>query len=239
MLPILWVDGKIYVCFTYCRAYWLCEEGIHVDPERKHVEWTLFTEHKQKRNIENETIPDSIDLKVGWIREENGMEQWARLYFSDISQYYSSVLGKIDLINRLEYEYKQGKAYIYFTNKFIGEILFHYVSDESQFCILKTKCVPSQKVSMKQHDVWVICRKNKGDLIGGEMLPGYCTCTAGFLGSCNHVAELLFRVEAAGLKGYCNPTCTSTLATWNIPRAVKSKYCLMKFQNFCLHKIHT
>ena len=29
---------------------------------------------------------------------------------------------------------------------------------------------------MKQYDVWVICRKNKGDFIGGEMLAGYCTC---------------------------------------------------------------
>ena len=69
--------------------------------------------------------------------------------------------------------------------------------------------------------MWVICRKNKGDFIGGEILAGYCTCTAGLLGSCNHVAGLLFRVEAAVLTGYCNPTCTSTLATWNIPRGKK------------------
>ena len=102
------------------------------------------------------------------------MEQWSRLYFSDISRYYSSVLGKTDLINRLECEYKQGKAYRYFTNKFIGEILFHDVLDKSQFCILKTKCVPSQRVLMKQCDVWVICRKNKGEFIGGEILASYC-----------------------------------------------------------------
>ena len=144
------------------------------------------------------------------------MEQWPRLYFSDISQYYSSVLGKIDLINWLECEYKQGKAYRYFSYKFIGEIIFHYISDESKFCILKTKCVPSQRVLMKQYDVWVICLKNKGHFIGWEILAGYCTCTAGLLGSCNHVAGLLFRVEAAVLSGYCNLSCTSSLATWNI-----------------------
>ena len=74
---------------------------------------------------------------------------------------------------------------------------------------------------MKQYDVWVICRKNKGDFIGGEILAAYCTCTAGLLGSCNYVAGLLFRVEAAVLTGYCNPTCTSALATWNIPRGKK------------------
>ena len=143
MLPILWTDVKNSICLIYCRAYGLYEEGIHVDPEREHVEWTLFAEYKQKLNIEDKTIPDPIDLKVGWIGEENEMEQWSRLYFSDASQYYSSALRKTDLINRLECEYKQGKAYRYLSNKFIGEILFHYISDEYKFCIFKTK---SQRV---------------------------------------------------------------------------------------------
>ena len=212
---------KNSICLIYCRAYDLYEEGIHVNPEREHVERALFEEYKQKLNIEDETIPDPVDLKVGWIGEENGMEQWPRLYVSVISQYYSSILGKTDLINRLECEYKQGKVYRCFSNKFIGEILFHYISDESKFSILKTKGVPSQRVSMKQYDVWVICCKNKGHFAGGQILAGYCTCTAGLLPSCNHVAGSLFRVEAAVLTGYCNPTCASTLATWNITRGKK------------------
>ena len=63
------------------------------------MEWALVAECKQKPNIEDETCPDPIDLKVGWIGEENGMEQWPRLYISDISRCYSSVLGKTDLID--------------------------------------------------------------------------------------------------------------------------------------------
>ena len=54
-----------------------------------------------------------------------------------------------------------------------------------------------------------------------EILAGYCTCTVGLLGSCNHVAGLLFRVKAAVLTGYYNPTCRSTLATWNTLRGKK------------------
>ena len=99
MLPILWTDVKNSICLIYCRVYGLYEEGIHIDPEREHVEWTLFAEYKQRLDIEDETIPDPIDLKVGWIGEENGMEQWPRFYFSDISRYYSSVLGKTDSID--------------------------------------------------------------------------------------------------------------------------------------------
>ena len=49
----------------------------------------------------------------------------------------------------------------------------------------------------------------------------YCTCTSGLLGSSNHVARLLFRFEAVALTGFCNQTCTNTLATWNIPRGIK------------------
>ena len=75
MLSILWTDVKNSICRVYCRAYGIYEEGIHVDPEREHVEQTLFAEYKQELNIEDETIPDPIDLKVDWIGEENGMEQ--------------------------------------------------------------------------------------------------------------------------------------------------------------------
>ena len=103
MLPILWTDVKNSVCPIYCRAYGLYEESVHVDPEREEIERTLFAEYEQKLNIEGGTIPDPVDLKVGWTGEENGMEQWPRRYFSDISRYYGSVLGKTDLIIRLEY----------------------------------------------------------------------------------------------------------------------------------------
>ena len=75
---------------------------------------------------------------------------------------------------------------------------------------------------MKQYDVWVVCRKDLIDSIGGEILSAYSTCTAGLpYGSCNQVAGLLFRVEAAVLIGLSNPTCTSVSAAWNIPSAKK------------------
>ena len=75
MLPILWADVKNSICLVYCRAYGLYEEGIYVDTEREHVERTLFAEYKRKFNIESDTIPNPIDLKVGWVGEENGTEQ--------------------------------------------------------------------------------------------------------------------------------------------------------------------
>ena len=40
---------------------------------------------------------------------------------------------------------------------------------------------------------------------------------SGLLGSCNHIAGLLFRIKTAVLIGVTHPTCTSILASWNIP----------------------
>ena len=57
--------------------------------------------------------------------------------------------------------------------------------------------------------------------VGGAILSAYCTCTAGLLGSCNHVAGLLFRVDAAVLIGVTHPFCTSMLASWNVPSKKK------------------
>ena len=79
------------------------------------------------------------------INEKNGMKKWPRLCSSDISRFYSFVL----VIHTLECEYTQGKAYRYFTNSFISEILYHNIDENSKFCLLKTKGVPSQRVNMK------------------------------------------------------------------------------------------
>ena len=95
------------------------------------------------------------------------------------------------------------------------------VSEDSKYCILQTKCLPSQRISQKSYTVWAIVRKDQSDSDVGEIKSAYCTCTAGLIGSCNHVAELLFHVGAAVLTGVAHPTCTSRLSEWNIPKGKK------------------
>ena len=43
-------------------------------------------------------------------------------------------------------------------------------------------------------------------------------CTAGILGTCNHVTGMLFRIENAVQTGLTTPSKTSALWTWNIPK---------------------
>ena len=137
-----------------------------------------------------------------------------------MTHFYSDLLDKKGIIQRIECQNKQGKAYRYFTNNFVSEVFINNLNSESKYCFLK-KYLPSQRVSSKQYDVWALLKKDHVDEVGGEIISAYCTCTAGLLGSCNHVAGLLFRIEAAVLIGVTPPTCTSILASWNIPSKKK------------------
>ena len=123
------------------------------------------------------------------------MTTWPKLYLTDIIRFYDTVLNKCDLIQRIQCENLNGN---------------------SKFCLFRTKCVPSQRIAVRQYDVWAIARKDSIETVGDEIINAYCKCTAGFLGTCNHIASL-FRIEAAFLLGHTHQTCTSQLSQWNIP----------------------
>ena len=83
--------------------------------------------------------------------------------------YLTNIIPYSDIIQRIECEYKQGKAYRYYTNSFIGEVMIN-LNDNSKFCLFRTKCVPSQHVTMRQHDVRAIVRKDSIKTAGGEII---------------------------------------------------------------------
>ena len=114
-------------------------------------------------------------------------------------------------------EYKEGKAYRYFTVGWVYEVFYHQIIEESPHCVLKCRVTPSQRVSSTPYHAWAIIEKDTQVKPGGKILNAYCTCTAGLHGSCNHIAGLLFRVKAAVLRGLTNPTCTDRLARWTVP----------------------
>ena len=83
--------------------------------------------------------------------------------------------------------------------------------------MMKTRCASSQRVYSRTYDVWAIIQKDTEECPGGEVVSAYCSCPSGLLGSCNHVAGMLFRTEAAVITGVTKPTCTSRLSEWVIP----------------------
>ena len=46
-----------------------CEDNIKIDGEEEH------REYREKLHVNNEHLPDPVDLKTGWIREDKRMCQ--------------------------------------------------------------------------------------------------------------------------------------------------------------------
>ena len=162
-------------------------------------------------------LPDPFyELETDWKTETESMSSWPPTLIQDISVYLSkhdTVTDKVSLSKRLLCDYKEQKAYSYFTSKFIFEVMYHNIKLESAYCFMKCKCQPSQRVTDVAHDVWVLLRKHTGDIV-----CAYCTCFAGLGQTCNHVAALLFRVDYAWKTGECQLACTSQPCAWNSSR---------------------
>ena len=91
---------------------------------------------------------------------------------------------------------------------FVHKMFVSKISQEK--VLLKAKVTPSQKLREAPREAWVLCSKS------GDILCGYCTCTAGFAECCNHVVAILYKIEFANSKGMINPACTDVACSWNV-----------------------
>ena len=127
-------------CFTF-RAFVAHSKNVLVGPNLEHEERSILVEYKGKLKADGDLIPDPMALKTGWVCEENGVSKWPLIFYNDIENYLK-ILGP-DFINRLDQEYKLGKAYHYFEDNFVKEIYYHNINEKSKYCILKCRVVPS------------------------------------------------------------------------------------------------
>ena len=222
------------------RAFVASEEKVAVDVEMEERHRQTLSQYQQKLVIDGITLPDPFQLdSKSWISEsKGGMIHWPSLYYLDISKYLDHINTPQDLLHRLDCEYKEGKGYRYFSGSFAKEIFWHPISQESSYCFLKNKVTPSHNTSSKPYNVWCVVAKDMPGKIGGQILSAYCSCTAGLLGSCNHVVALLFRVEAAVSEGFTKPTCTSRAAEWPVPPTTKSLLDLKPLTEIQFEKHH-
>ena len=197
------------------RAYVTYEEKICVNVEKELQEQQNLEEYRGKLTINGTIIPDPFTLKSGWLNEK-GMQFWPPVILEDISEYLK-MKNCDELKNRLINEYKEGKAYRYYSSGWVEDVYFHDITPTSDVCIFSCKVSASMRLRIPPYQVWAAVAKTTKYRPGGKIFSAYCTCTAGLNGTCNHIAAMLFRVQAAVSQGLTNPTCTSRLATWNVP----------------------
>ena len=195
------------------RAFVAIENNIPIVQTAEEAKVELDKEYQMKLQVLGEVIPDPFILREGWLSEQESIKAWPTTLYPDIFNFLSfnpSELGSTDLN-----DYKTSKAYTYYSEGWLNPINYHEISKHSKMCIFKGTCKPSQRVSEASHKLWVVIEKSSG-----KVLRGHCTCMAGFSQTCNHVAAILFRIEAAVRMGLTNPFCTSKPCEWLPSNAV-------------------
>lgn len=73
-------------------------------------------------------MPDSFFLKTGWIGGSvPGIEKWPFLYYMDIAKYLTDNSLSDCLLHRLNCEYRERKAFGYFSCDFVKKKFFFMV----------------------------------------------------------------------------------------------------------------
>ena len=83
------------------RVFAVYEENVPVGVAQEHAQRALLKEYKDKFNIDDNlySLPDTIELKAGWILEENGMKFWPHVYLPHITLFSCDDINKKDLGN--------------------------------------------------------------------------------------------------------------------------------------------
>ncbi|ELU15150.1 hypothetical protein CAPTEDRAFT_200980 [Capitella teleta] len=109
--------------------------------------------------------------------------------------------------------YKSLDAVNYVLFGHVQEIKYHGISPESDFCLLRSLVLPSQRQGSTStlYDTWVCISKSQGFI-----LTANCTCIAGLASCCSHAAAILFKLEMAARTGLITEevACTSGQCSW-------------------------
>ena len=144
------------LCFRAMAAW---EQKIPVDITVEETHCVTFLQYRNKLKIETHVVPDPFSLEPGRIGELiPGMKKWPSLYDMGIAKYLRDNSWSDCLLHRSNCEYKEGKAFRYFSCDFVKEIYFHDISDTCAYCFIRTRVTPSQRISATPYTVWAVLR---------------------------------------------------------------------------------
>ena len=157
------------------RAFGAHEQQLPVKLKPSEIESRLQSEYKSLLQIEGVTLPDPMsELEKGWLAEEEGKYFWPQTLIGDIGRHLGKHECKVNFIERIMNEYKEQKAFSYYKSIFVYEVLFHDIGPSSDFCFLKSKVIPSQKIRDVPHECWIAINKTTGTI-----KSAWCSCFAG------------------------------------------------------------
>ena len=129
-------------------------------------------------------IPDPLKLDHGWLNEQEVITYWPVTLYMDIFNFLA--FHPTELASNDFCDYKQSKAYSYFSQGWLGQLQFKNINGSSNLCLLRGSSRPSQRINDTPHRLWICLEKQTG-----KILCTHCTCMAGLSQTCNHVAAAL------------------------------------------------
>ena len=208
------------------RVFVASENNVKLIRTAEEVENELKQDYGFKLLLDDGlVIPDPLrDTSDNWLTEEKGMIHWPKVSYGNIFnflQFCTYDMGSDDLS-----DYKTSKGYSYFNRGWMGKLSINLIGEK--YCVLRGDCRASERINDPFHKLWV-CVDRKSC----KIVVGHCTCMAGMSETCNHIAGLLFRVEAVNIAGLNNPSCTTKPCEW-LPN--RSKVEPMKIKDICLDR---
>ena len=184
------------------RAFVAWEQKTPIKLASSALKAKLDKEYEYRLKLAKIPDPKMISDK-DW---KNDVSKWPLI---DLGKIFTFILKHKEFDTDYIGKYKTEKAYSYFDSKFVGPILSTVVTGEEDVFILKADVTPSMKMHDAARRVWVCVKPD------GEIVCTWCSCTAGFSQTCNHVIAVAYKVEFAITKDYHNPSSTSMSCKWN------------------------
>ena len=125
---------------------------------------------------------------------KNNPTKWPALEYPDISHYLeetSGVFTRVSMKNR-----KSLEAHNQFISGWVRTV-YHYQKTGSNFVILKTEVMPSQRLNKDPHAPWIAINS-----LSTMIETAHCTCMTGLGEPCSNIGAMLFKIEAAVRAGY-------------------------------------
>ncbi|ELU00002.1 hypothetical protein CAPTEDRAFT_202728 [Capitella teleta] len=146
-----------------------------------------------------EEIPDPYSIgEADWIVD---IREWPIISWPDI-HHFTAICNLIDTPSLYTKEklraYKSLDAVNYVLCGHVQEIKYHGISPESDFCLLRSLVLPSQRQgsSSTLYDAWVCISKSQGFI-----LTANCTCIAGkYPPKLSHCAPIRFTMGQYSVK---------------------------------------
>ena len=184
------------------RAFTAWELKIPIRISDEELQAKLRDEYNnrlKKHNLKDPKVYQESDWK-------KDVSQWPLV---DLGKIFEYILDNREFGSDYIGKYKTQKAYSYFKSGFVSCIECVVDPELNGTILLRARVTPSQSVRDIPREIWIAAKAS------GQTLTAWCSCTAGYGQTCNHVISVLYKVEFAISNEYNEPSCTEKSSKWN------------------------